>query len=121
MLRVLELGPESVAAEMPARATSRTEGANPVPRFSYVEVLERLAFGHVRLPRLAEFCSSSRAAAARLPPHDTTGAHGDRDVDGCAPRGLFFKAQSLLRVVARRDRPHQERGSCRGSRVGLES
>ena len=46
MLRVLKLGPESVAVEMPARATSRTEGANPVPRFRLVEVLERLALEH---------------------------------------------------------------------------
>ena len=91
MLRVLELGPESLNTETRARGIFPAEGANPVPRFSYVEVLERLAFGLVRLPRLAEFCSSSRAAAARLPPHDTTGAHGDRGVDGCAPRGLFLR------------------------------
>ena len=91
MLRVLELGPESVVAENPARAIDRTEGANPVPRFSYEEVGERLAFELVRLPLLAEFCTVFRAAAARLPPHDTTDAHGDRDVDGCAPRGLFLR------------------------------
>ena len=91
MLRVLELGPESVADEKPVRATSRTEGANPVARVGYVEVLERLAFGHVRLPRLAESCGYLEAAAARLPPHDTSGGHGDRGVDGCAPRGLFLR------------------------------
>ena len=55
MLRVLELGPESVVAENPARAIDRTEGANPVPRFRLVEVGERLAFELVRLPLLAEF------------------------------------------------------------------
>ena len=91
MLRVLELGPESVVAENPARAIFPAEGANPVARVVYVEAGERLAFGHVRLPLLAEICTVFRAAAARLPPHDTTDAHGDRDVDGCAPRGLFLR------------------------------
>ena len=90
MLRVLELGPESVVAENPARAISRTEGANPVPRFSHVEVGERLAFELVRLPLLEKFRAGAIAAGADGSPPDAV-AHGDRDVDGCAPRGLFLR------------------------------
>ena len=52
--------------------------------------LLRLAFELVRLPLLEEFRAGAIAAGADGSPPDAV-AHGDRGVDGCAPRGLFLR------------------------------